>query len=820
MYQKFQEESYNISFQQILGQSLEDVVTALAAQLEEYEALALSELGVSPGTEPNACSRNHHFPLMPPNYDYCRIKSILEAKKLGLEDVESVYPASDMQESMYLGQEIGSESDTIYQTKGLFSIPMCYDAKALDDVWQNIIQRHQSLRTFFVEAPDTSSGRLLDAVVLRELPKSAHVVMEDLACRTTEDVRKDLAGHSLSELSRYGHRITIYNALDSDTTEALHGRRLCKIQIPHMVVDGASLCVLIDELRQGLLSASASIRELPAATQYENYISYLQRTRNQEDAALDYWIEYLDGATPCHFPIMSAPSEACSSYVSSDLSSSSGVTHAVNSMRLSVSYSDLRAFCRKHRATISNVLQGVWAVLLHTYTGESDICFGYLSSGRNIPIPGAATIVGPMMNMLVSRVDSISSLSSKDVVHKMRDDFIRALPHQALPLHKVQNVLGTGHTRLFNTIVTSHFAPTMLLDGDGADNPVKLIESYNASNFQLVLKAVYSDNDIRVRLVFSSSTLSTAAAKSVAKTFESILQNMMIASELDSEPVAMLDSISTHDRAIISEWNTSSSAGSTQTAMSSVCVHHLIVDRVRLQPLAPAICAWDGDMDYQTLDTVSSEIARQICSMGVGPKAFIPLCFEKSMWYPVALLAVLKSGNAFVPLDLSNPAARVVKMLKQLGFGDEDSRVPSLILCSLLQYSRCATYGCQVLVVDAMCELKAAISAPEPPSSKLFELPVVSPEHPAYAIFTSGSTGEPKGVIIEHASYAFAAQAHKDGLALDEKTRVLQFASYGFDTSKSEIRNSVFTRAPLKVVSHHKTDISVLFQVWRTISQL
>lgn len=808
LYQKFQAESFNISFQKILGQSLEEIVLALIAELGQYDAPAARQLDGAPvqvvDSEGPGCGR---FPLLAPAHDLGHIVSALRDRNVVLEDVESIYPASNMQESMYVAQQMGSaERDITYRTRGLFSIPIDVDLKVLNDTWQSIIQRHQSLRTSFIEASEMSAGHLLYCVVLRELPKSVQAVSEDFICTTLQDVRKDLRMSFVDDILDYGHQIKMYSGLDSNTMRTLNGRRLCKIEIPHMVVDGASLCILLDEMRQGLSSNGTVFQGLPLPTQYESYIEYLEGVQEREDDALDYWTEYLAGSVPCHFPSTCALPAADSPYNAANSSSPPAASGADNTLHLSISYSDIRAFCRRQNVTISNAIQAAWTILMFTYTGKSDICYGYLCSGRNVPIHGATTIVGPMMNMLVSRVDSVESLSIKDIVRKVRDDFVSSLPHQAVPLHKVQSLLGLGQTRLFNTIVTSYYAPLMLLDDEGEQNPVRLLESHNASNFDLVVKVVYSDNDIRVRLVYSASALSAHAAQGVAKTFESILRTMTTASRVDLETVSAMGVISPQDLAAISEWNRKSSNAVDENITAPVCVHHLIMDRARLQPLAPAICAWDGSMDYQTLDKVSTDVGQQICSMGIGPGVFIPLCFEKSMWCPVALLAVLKSGNAFVPFDLSNPSARISKMIDTLSCGQQENGILPLVLCSRRQHSRCSSFARQALVIDARCAEQSGPGGQLLRPTERSRLPFVPPSHPAYVIFTSGSSGVPKGVVVEHESYAFAAQAHSRGLRLDETSRVLQFASYGFDTCEYFHQSSKYRSCALGLNSirdHH-----------------
>lgn len=640
------------------------------------------------------------------------------------------------------------------------------------------MRRHQALRTVYVDAPDIDSDRLLDAVVLRNVPEYLNLSIVDEDCSETslDKIRETYTTCGNKDLANYSHRVTVYSNVAS-TEQMAQCETLCKIEIPHMVVDGSSLCILLDELNQGLrLARSGSDVDihniLPSPTQYQSYIEYLQRDEaHSENASLDYWVGYLDGATPCHFPRLS---EESATTLKSGSSSSKSVP-------ISIPFAQVQEFCRKSNVTLSNLFQAAWAVLLQTYTGEKEVCYGYLSSGRSIPVPGVSTIVGPMMNLLVNRVSALDAHSIGGVIDQVRNDMLDALQYQTLPLQKVQSILGMSQTPLFDTIVTSYYAPAMLrqnYDDNHAENaPVRLLEWHNASNFQLVLKIVYSETDIRVRLAYSPTKLSTVSAAKVAQTFESILHKMMVDDIWNTQLVAM-DTISKEDWQQIKDWNqtTLSELPSGDLNLPEACIHWLFQEKSELQPFAPAISSWDGAMDYQTLDMASSTVARKICALGIGPGAFVPLRFEKSKWYIVALLAILKSGNAFVPLDLSNPAARVSKMLTRLGI----SKQTGLLLCSSSQYAECAVLACHVLAVsEASTERK--------PRSHILQqslLPRGNPRDAVYVIFTSGSTGEPKGVVVEHAAYAYASRVHKARLQLDETSRVLQFASYGFDTSK------------------------------------
>jgi amino acid adenylation domain-containing protein/non-ribosomal peptide synthase protein (TIGR01720 family) len=201
-----------------------------------------------------------------------------------------------------------------------------------------------------------------------------------------------------------------------------------------------------------------------------------------------------------------------------------------------------------------------------------------------------------------------------------------------------------------------------------------------------------------------------------------------------------------------------------------LCVHDLITERCRAQSDAHAVCAWDGDLTYGELDALSSVLAADLVERGVGPEVFVPLCFEKSRWTIVALVAVMKAGGAFVLLDSSQPLPR----LQQLCAGVK----ATLVLSSSANESRSKELADNVIVLSNTMQ--------SPSSCDLHNYGATyrtQPHHAAYASFTSGSTGEPKAVVVEHSAYCSNVLAHSDELQLSKDSRVLQLASYAFGAS-------------------------------------
>lgn len=673
----------------------------MSRSLSENAALA-AEASESLDKDANSTAslerdKHERFKLMPKDYDFNNIESVLQNHHgSGLECVEDIYPCSLMQENMYIGQRMGGSS--LYQTTSVYQVPSSYTFDHIQDAWQQLVHRHQTLRTVYVETSDSTSGRLLDAVVLLETAGK-------VIAGTSEDRDMILARQSIkpSTLGRGTyHQLTVY----PDTGPGAD-RRLLKVELNHITVDAASMIVIVDELGQAL-QGCLSLKSPP--TGYGKYIEYLQ-LQTDEDRALDYWIEYLDAFQPCHFPALNDNKEH-----------PSGSSELIE-VPISTSLTCFRQFCRDSRITVATALQAAWAQVLHIYTGDSDVCFGYLCSGRSLPIAGVTGIVGPMMNLMVCRIRDVGNKYLQELVETIRDDFSNALPNQSFSLRNVQHILGNSESKLFNTVVNTFYGPSKLVDD--TNQLIKLVSSHNASDLDIVVKAIYTDVDLRIRLAYSSMTLSHTMAKHVAHTFAAVLDRMVTIRDPSSSRVSDVITASPYDIQEMTLWN---GRGLKVPGFQPVCVHELIEATARKHPKLPAIHAWDGHMDYELLDTASSALARLIIQRGFGTGKYIPLCFEKSKWYSVALLGVMKSGNAFVPLDLSNPDQRRRKILKQL---EAANKAEILVICSPKLAKDCSLLAQHIIVLEQQSLDKSSSIG-----SNDDVLPRTKPSDPAYVIFT------------------------------------------------------------------------------------
>ncbi|KAL5361451.1 nonribosomal peptide synthase [Aspergillus floccosus] len=233
--------------------------------------------------------------------------------------------------------------------------------------------------------------------------------------------------------------------------------------------------------------------------------------------------------------------------------------------------------------------------------------------------------------------------------------------------------------------------------------------------------------------------------------------------------------ISRADIQLLHEWNRHIKLPGVFT-----CIHTLVEQQCAKQPASEAVCAWDGILSYAELDQLSNALAKELQAAGVQPEVVVPVCYEKSRWTVVAILAVLKAGGAFVLLDPSYPEARLANVCS-----DVEARI-IISSPSTRDLSTRLSWKARALVVsDDTMSVKGSTTVPQSTNSVLAAFP--TPENAAYMAYTSGSTGKPKGIVVEHRSFLASALAHSEAQNINVDSRVMQFASYGFDISIQEM---------------------------------
>lgn len=687
-----------------------------------------------------------NFPLLPLGYSavetlQARLPSIGVPS---LADLQDIHGCSPMQQGLLLSQ-IKNTGQYMYQS--IFSVDFVdaanrIDTKRLGRAWERVVERHSTLRTVFIES--VSHEGLMDQAVLRST--SPRIVLLDSDTAMAVGLLREQNPLRFTEAQPH-HQLTI--CLESS------GRVFCKLEMSHALCDGTSIPIILQDLAQAYTDQPSKLEE---AMRYSQYISYIQQTSRDEDVA--YWRRYLENVEPCYFPA---------------LADGNKIERELRTLELELEdVSQLQSFCAQHSVTLSNVLQLVWSLVLRTYTGNENVCFGYLSSGRDVPLDGIQDAVGLFISMLVCRIDLSNDLEVGTALKQIQGDYTQSMAHQAFSLGDMQHELQLSGKSLFNTAFTFQRRPDAQNE-KAQQLRFDVVEAYDPSEYDFTVGVESCKNDVAIHFNYWTDFVSDAQARNISDTFSQVLRSIMRPGQ-PHQMIGALEFCSDAHRMQILNWNRQ------PLPMVDQCVHDVIRHQMQsLPPTTPAVCSWDGDLTYGELMLLAKRLSKRLVTLGIGPEVYVPICFEKSSWAVVAMLGVLQAGGAFVPLEPTHPDTRIKFIMD-----DIKARV---VLTSSKYMEKFASFTeVTTLVVDENLTSQA-----EPVVEH--DVPLPTPDNAAYLIFTSGTTGLPKGTIISHRAFATGATKHAPEILMTKASRVLQFSNLCFDASIMEILTSLIIGA-------------------------
>ncbi|RGP71222.1 non-ribosomal peptide synthetase [Fusarium longipes] len=690
------------------------------------------------------------FPLLSLTYERLRLLTQEKLPEAGIEDVtriEDMYPCSPMQSGLLVSAMKDNSTYAAYTLHEVKSRSgLAVDVEKLAWAWKRVVDYHPMLRTVFIESV-TLDDSLYDQVVLKEV--QVPLIMSEM--ETDEEVISSLnIPRDHKDSSQLLHAFEI--------CKSRTGNVFCKLDISHVIMDGTSLSILFRDLSLAYTGILGSDK----GPSYSNYIKSLQFQDSQPD--VEYWKSYLMDIEPCHFPILN----------DGDIVESRELKHSRIKFQ---EMTQLQKLCDHRGVTVVNAIYAAWALVLRLYTASDEVCFGHLTSARDSQIDGINDVVGPVINMVTCRVNIANSTTLGDVMSLVQKDFLDSLEYRHIPLAQVQHALQLSDTALFNTALSyrklppaPQYVPDIVFE--------EVRPTYDPDEYDVSVNIEASEDDMAIDLMYWSDIMSDKQATNVAGAFTTALSNILHHSD---QAITQLDHLGPHHRQQIWQWNQS-----IPEAIES-CIHDLFKEQAILRPEAPAITSWDKDFTYVELDAASTKLAHHIANFGVDMETFVLVCFDKSAFTIVAMLAILKAGGVCVPLDPAYPDAAIRLRAEDTG--------ASIALVSSSMASRLSSMVETIVVVDT--ELLST-------SSKDVLLPQVYPHNACFVIYTSGSTGRPKGVILEHRGLATNAKCSGPRLGYNEESRVLQFASYTFDNSLAEIFTTLSLGGCVCVPSEHE----------------
>ncbi|HEY0014660.1 MAG TPA: amino acid adenylation domain-containing protein [Longimicrobium sp.] len=494
--------------------------------------------------------------------------------------------------------------------------------------------------------------------------------------------------------------------------------------VHHIVADGWSIGVLVRELSV-LYAAFAEGRESPLPElpiQYGDFAAWQRESLRGAalEAGMAYWRGRLRGAPALLELPTDRPRPAVQEY-----------RGAWAPVRLDpATTARLRALARREGATLYMVLMAGWTALLARYSGQTDVVVGSPIAGR--VRPELEGLIGCFVNTLVLRTDLSGDPAFGELLRRVREATLGAYAHQDVPFERLVEDLQPGRSLGHNPLFQSFLALDNTPQGDGGFGglTVEGVDPVGATaKFDLSLLVRDAGDAIEGVLEYRTDLWEAQTARRMI----GHLGTLMAAAAAD--PSLRLSALPLMDAAergtVVEGWNATARAWP-----ADATVHGEIARQAARTPGAPAVVFGGAALTYAQLDAAANRLARRLRALGAGPEAPVGICLERSAQTVVAMLAVLRTGAPYLPLDPAYPADRLAYML-----ADSGARV--LVTQSSLRAPEAE--GVRVTTVDGDA---GAIAAE--PAEALAE--AAHPDNAAYVIYTSGSTGRPKGVEVTHAN--------------------------------------------------------------------
>ncbi|KAM0452569.1 hypothetical protein ACHAPV_009465 [Trichoderma viride] len=668
--------------------------------------------------------------------------------------VEAAYPCTSLQESLFLKslKDAGS-----YMIRYEWAIPRHLDLHKFREAWDLVFHQYDILRTRFVEDDDSTIWQA--------------VISEKLQWRiiTNETQMKDNFGTGFGKpLLRLG----LFQGQGTEQTSRFI------FEAHHSIMDAWSCNLVLDAFSKAYNIRLAS-NQLPNSPQFGYFIDYIQSIDRKKSEC--FWKEQYGDFRGHKFPL---PASALA-----------GPRDCLKA-RLLYKSSETSQF------TVPEYLRAAWAIVISSFSEETDIVLGIVESGREVPLSGIENLVGPTIATLPVRNQVLPTEQIIDFMQKLRHQRAQMVYHQHFGLQKIASVsVEAGRGCEFQNLLVIQ-APVQR-----RKNAVLRVEDaaigVAMADYSIVLECFLEEGAVSFVLDYDASVIASTDAEKLLAGIKTAFQQLR---EGSTKRILgdLTPTISTN-KSKLEKWN------STLPRNIKEKIHHLISAQARNEPLAPAIMSWDGEMNFHQVDQISTRLGKYLNCLGYGAKSVIPVCFEKSMWYIIAVLGTLKAGAAFLPLDPSQPIGRLHEIVGQvqadvcLVSKETDSLFPApqfkTITVSQNGWPRNANDDLYMSKADSTGD-------PEVPkeSSNL-----------AYIIFTSGSTGKPKGVMIDHDSFCSGACVRAELIHRNKNSRVFSFSSYSFDTSIEDVLTTLIVGGCVCIPSQHecKNEMAEAIQRYR-----
>ncbi|WP_232852610.1 non-ribosomal peptide synthetase [Nocardia acididurans] len=698
--------------------------------------------------------------------------------ELTVRERPRLLPLSYAQNRLWFLSRLEGPSST-YNIPLVLRLTGAIDPNALGMAITDVVTRHEALRTRF---PD------IDGVAYQHIVSIDHLDVGWQVIDATEWSRRRL-DQEITVAVSYEFDLAAEIPVRATVFDVGADHRVLVLLVHHIAGDGWSWAPLIRDVATAYRArCEGRVPDWsPLAVQYADYTLWqrewlgdLDETDSAITTQLDYWRHALAGLpdrlelpTDRSYPTVADPRGGTVSFEWSP-------RFQQRLLQLS----------REHDATVFMVVQASLAVMLSKLSGQDDVAVGYPIAGRTDETLN--DLVGFFVNTLVLRTDLAGDPTFTQVLDGVKERCMQAYTHQDVPFEVVVDRLAPtrslSHHPLFQVMLTWQNNTTT---GNGIDTATghftevdiaPITVATGTARFDLTWTLTeHVDPDGRPAGI--TGTLGYRSALYDRRTIESLVTRFeRVLTAITDNPdtrVSSIDLLDDTERRQLAAWGNHDTIATPKPGAS---VPELFAGQVRVRPDAPAMVFNDRSWTYRELDEASGRLAGLLTDMGVSVGDLVGLALPRSEYVMIAVMAVVKIGAGYVPIDLAYPDERVQFILADAA--------PAATLTTTEHLDRITLLQPQIRP-DSVID----VTDPRIDTHAVAVLPYPAPQHTAYVIYTSGTTGVPKGVAVTHTGIANHVAAHVERAAITADSRILQWAPLSFDASAGNLWFALLTGA-------------------------
>ncbi|WDV47158.1 amino acid adenylation domain-containing protein [Clostridiaceae bacterium M8S5] len=646
------------------------------------------------------------------------------------ENIEDILKLTPLQEGLLFHNNIQDENSDEYFVQLCLTIKGSIDTENFEDAWNKVIKQNEMLRTVY----KWEKLHRPVQIVLKENP--VNIIKYDITDEIDksgklEEIKKidKLKGFDITNVP---FRITLVKEDENKYNIIISNH--------HIIYDGWSTGIILNEFLY-FYNNHDDILAPKRKSKFKQYLKHLNESDTTDHK--QFWQHYLDN--------FNNPT-----YISNITNSITEYKPNNFNYKIPEKFSEeIKLFINENKITLSSLLYTAWGVLLSRYSNSDDVVFGGTVSGRNVPIDDIDNTVGLFINTLPIRVKT-DTLSIRELLKSVNNHMQEREKYEITSLVDIKKYSGVDTSLFDSVVVIENYPLDNILKNDASELQIENYTIFERTNYNLTV-GIETFEGITINLLYNKMVFAKEFINNLLLNYIQTIKNIMNHADKKSCDIDIVNEKEANN--LLTMYNKCSY----HQYEENITLHELFEKQVSCSEERVALKIDRKTITYKNLNIKANQLARQLRKNGVKQNIVVALLIERSIDMIIAILAVLKAGGAYLPIDTQNPSDRVDYII-------EDSSASLLLKTSNIDYTHDKI---NTVLVDAEQYYK---NIPEENLTK-----INSKDDLAYIIYTSGSTGMPKGVMIQHKSITSSITWRIDEYEHSKEDTVLQIFSYVFD---------------------------------------